>query len=164
MGDFFLFGTKITSQTHKLLTSGKFLWKHTIVQSLGTNTNCVEQPSRPPRKKTPPVPPPRTNSSLIKKLEIEANNKVSPCIYCSSVGFLAASVARVAIGTTFVFSVVLWKTLCFLGSSGFLYFRVPSTVLCRNPEGSSGVHPRLDRHPHFKWWKSKTYLKILLVL
>merc|ERR1712223_2369666 len=43
--------------------------------SLGTNTNCVEQPSRPPRKKTPPVPPPRTNSSLIKKLEIEANNK-----------------------------------------------------------------------------------------
>ena len=45
-------------------------------QSFVTNTNC-EQPSRPPRKKTPPVPPPRTNSSLMKKLELEANNKVS---------------------------------------------------------------------------------------
>ena len=41
-------------------------------------SNCAnEQPSRPSRKKTPPVPPPRTNSSLMKKLEIEANNKVS---------------------------------------------------------------------------------------
>ena len=40
-------------------------------------SNCAnEQPSRPSRKKTPPVPPPRTNSSLMKKLEIEANNKV----------------------------------------------------------------------------------------
>ena len=48
-------------------------------QSFVTNTsNCAnEQPSRPSRKKTPPVPPPRTNSSLMKKLEIEANNKVS---------------------------------------------------------------------------------------
>ena len=58
-------------------------------QSFVNNTsNCAnEQPSRPSRKKTPPVPPPRTNSSLMKKLEIEANNKVSPCIYCSSLGF-----------------------------------------------------------------------------
>ena len=48
-------------------------------QSFVNNTsNCAnEQPSRPSRKKTPPVPPPRTNSSLMKKLEIEANNKVS---------------------------------------------------------------------------------------
>lgn len=32
-------------------------------------------PSRPPRsgKKVPPVPPPRTNSSLLKKLELEAS-------------------------------------------------------------------------------------------
>ena len=34
-------------------------------------------PARPPRKKTPPIPPPRTNSSLIKKTEILAANKVN---------------------------------------------------------------------------------------
>ena len=30
-------------------------------------------PSRPPRKKTPPVPPPRSSSSVLKKLELEVN-------------------------------------------------------------------------------------------
>ena len=33
-------------------------------------------PSRPSRRRTPPVPPPRTSSSLLRKLEIEANMKV----------------------------------------------------------------------------------------